>query len=61
MTDGILFEKDVGRLRQARKLVASGIGPRELDKFRPHLKVHVVSFLGRLLQKPEKFLDHIRE
>lgn len=61
MVDGIVFETNPARLRHARKMVASGIGPRELDKFRPRLRAHVIQFLGKLLHKPDKFLDHIRE
>ena len=61
MDDGILFESNVSRLRQARKLVASGISSRELEGYRLQLEGHIVTFLGRLLQKPRQFLDHIRE
>ena len=61
MDEGILFETNGGRLRQGRKLVASGTGPRELEKFRPQLQSHIVSFLGRLLQHPDRFLKHVRE
>ena len=61
MDEGILFETDPQRLRQARRLVAACVGPRELDKYRPQLRAHVVSFLGRVLENPREYGQHIRE
>ncbi|TCD60834.1 hypothetical protein EIP91_009423 [Steccherinum ochraceum] len=60
MNEGILFETNPLRLRQARRLVALGIGPRELDKYRSQLRTHVVSYLGRLLEDPDEYRRHIR-
>lgn len=58
MDDGILFEPNVVRLRQARRLVASGMAPRELDRYRAHLRADVVRYLGRLAETPNEFFAH---
>ena len=61
MDDGILFECNTSRLRQARRLVASGISTRELESYHAQLHAHTVAFLNKLLSNPGGFLDHIRE
>lgn len=61
MDGGILYEEDVVRLRQARRLVSTGVGPRELEKYRPQLRANIVTFLGHLLETPEEFIEHIRK
>ena len=59
MEDGIVFEPNPARLRQARRLVSSGVSPRELDGYRPQLRAHVVNFLGQLLESPKSFARHV--
>ena len=61
MTGGVLYETDAVRLRQARRLVATGVSPREMDKYRLQLQTHIVSCMGNLLRKPNDFLSHLRE
>lgn len=61
MDDGILFQSDPARLRQARRLVASGVAPRELSNFRPQLEAHILSFLNQLATSPEDFREHVHQ
>ncbi|TCD60372.1 hypothetical protein EIP91_010263 [Steccherinum ochraceum] len=59
--NGVTFEPDPARQRLARRLVATGVGPVEITKYKGRLREHVTKFLGHLLRTPDKFLDHIRD
>ncbi|KAH8103831.1 cytochrome P450 [Cristinia sonorae] len=60
MDGGVLFETNPVKLRQARRLVATGVSSRELDIYRPQLRTHIAKMLEKFLHTPDKFLDHIQ-
>ncbi|TCD68006.1 hypothetical protein EIP91_011675 [Steccherinum ochraceum] len=59
LDDGIIFQPQPSRLREGRKLLASGLQPRELEAFRPVIQAAVVRFLSLLLKEPKDFLSHL--
>ncbi|KAH8103808.1 cytochrome P450 [Cristinia sonorae] len=59
MDEGGLYETNPTRLRHARRLVASGVSARELESYRPQIRSHINTLLGRFLNTPDRFFDHI--
>ncbi|TCD68003.1 hypothetical protein EIP91_011672 [Steccherinum ochraceum] len=61
MDEGVLFQTHTARLRQGRKLLASGLNPRELEAYEPTMNEAATRFLADLIQDPENFLSHIHK
>lgn len=58
---GVVLEHDPSRLRHARKLLNTVLGPRQLPQYRDVIMEHVNILLYNLLNEPVEFIDHIRQ
>ena len=59
MDEGVLFQKHPGRLRQGRRILASGLLPKQLQAYLPTVHNAATRFLGDLIEDPKNFLSHI--
>ncbi|KAH8100255.1 cytochrome P450 [Cristinia sonorae] len=59
LDEGVLFQTHNGRLRQARRLLALGLQPRELEAYQTSMQHATIRFLADLLRDPANFLSHI--
>ena len=61
MNEGVLFQTHPARLRQGRKLLASGLSPRELEAYVPTMNEAATRFLADLIKDPENFMAYVHK
>ena len=59
MDEGVLFQTHPGRLRQGRRLLASGLQPKELEAYQPTIQDAATRLLADLVRDSTRFLAHI--
>ncbi|KAH8100404.1 cytochrome P450 [Cristinia sonorae] len=59
LDEGILFQTHVGRLRQGRKLLATGLQARELEAYQPLMRDSVTKFCADVIRDPKNWLKYL--
>ncbi|KAI0761209.1 cytochrome P450, partial [Trametes elegans] len=59
MDRGVVWEHDLARLREARKLLRTILQPRQLEEYHGVIDHHISILLRNLLRDPDNFVQHL--